>query len=113
MFGGQMQLQSASDVALQFIDAARTPLDGAYGYNLGGDVVDMDRVAALIAAVVPGANITHADNVLPFPAGFDDAALRQKVPTVYETPLADGIRDTIESFRKHLAAGRMKAQSNV
>jgi hypothetical protein len=37
---------------------------------------------------------------LPFPEGFDDTALRRDAPTVYETPLQEGVRRTIEHLER-------------
>jgi nucleoside-diphosphate-sugar epimerase len=105
-FGGRMQLQWASDVALQFIEAARSPLDGAQGFNLGGDVASVEQIIAVIRQVKPDAPITSADAALPFPPGFDDTALRHAFPRVFSTPLADGIQQTIQQFEARLADGR-------
>ncbi|MEQ8677322.1 MAG: NAD(P)-dependent oxidoreductase [Aggregatilineales bacterium] len=99
-FGGLMQFQLASDVALQFIDAATIPMDGAHVFNLGTPPVTIDEVIALIKAVKPDAEITRTETILPFPEVFDDSALRAAVPTVYETPLAEGIAQTIAHFER-------------
>lgn len=100
-FSGTMQFQWASDVAQQFIDAAMHPLDGAYVFNLGTAPATVDEVIALIQAVAPEATIRCADRTLPFPEQFADAKLRNHLPRVYETPLADGIRQTIEHFKRY------------
>jgi nucleoside-diphosphate-sugar epimerase len=110
-FGGRMQLQSASDVALQFIEAARQPLDGAYGFNLGGEIVEIARVVDLIREIKPGAQITLNEAPLPFPQGFDDSQLRRHFANVYDTRLADGVRQTIEHFAASLADGRIKLEA--
>ncbi len=107
-FGGVMQFQLASDVALQFIDAAETPSgfpamqtgDGAHVFNLGTPPASVDEVMAIIRAIKPDAQITRKDARLPFPESFDDSALRAHVPHVYETPLAEGIRATMEHFER-------------
>lgn len=109
-FGSKMQLQLASDVAQQFITASHQTADGAYGFNLGGEIVDMAQVITLIQQVIPGANITHTDTALPFPEAFDDYELHRHFETVYTTPLADGIRQTIGQFQSHLAANRIQAE---
>ena len=101
-FGGQMQFHFASDVAQQFIDAALNPSDGAHAFTLGGPVTPVTDVAQLIIDAKPGVTVTVADNELPFPAGFDDSALREHVSTVYETPLADGIARTIRHFEERV-----------
>jgi len=107
-FGGRFQMQLASDVARQFIEAARRPLEGAYAFNLGGEITSVDEIAALIRRVKPDAAITHGDTPLPFPAGLDDSDLRAHSAQVHHTPLAEGVRQTIEHFERLLAAGRLR-----
>jgi nucleoside-diphosphate-sugar epimerase len=97
-FGGAMQFQYASDVALQFIEAARQPLNGSYGFNLGGRAVTIAEVVSIISQVKPESRITFEDKALPFPQTFDDSELRAHFQNVYETPLEQGIRDTIARF---------------
>lgn len=101
-FGGSMQFQWASDVARQFIDAAfarlRGPAGGARAYNLGGPVVSVASVAAIIEKLRPGVSVAVGDAVLPFPEGFDGSALDAASRQVYQTPLEEGIRLTIERF---------------
>ncbi len=101
-FGGTTQLQLASDVARQFIDASLKPLDGAHNFNLGGKVNAISDVVEAIKNVIPNAKITHGTERLVFPEGFDDSELRRHF-TVYETPLLEGVRDTLNAF-KHLVA---------
>jgi nucleoside-diphosphate-sugar epimerase len=110
-FGGRMQLQHASDVALQFIEATRQPLDGAYGFNLGGRVVDIADVASLICKIKPDAEVTQKDTPLPFPEAFDDSELRRHFDRVYDTPLEDGIRLTIRHFEAALTDGRIQVEA--
>lgn len=98
-FGGMMQFQWASDVAEQFIEAALRPVDGANGYNLGGVPMTVEAVAEIICKIRPDAQITVEPKPLAFPRGFDDTALREAMP-VYETPLEEGIRATLEGFSR-------------
>ncbi len=103
-FGGRMQFHWASDVARQFIDAAfgrLAPLEdglGARVFDLGGPLVEVAEVAALIERLRPGVRVTVGDGKLPFPEGFDDAPLRAAAQQAYETPLEEGVRRTIERF---------------
>jgi nucleoside-diphosphate-sugar epimerase len=103
-FGGKMQLQWASDVALQFIEAARHPVEGALAFNLGGEVIEIADLVRLIQQIRLGARVTCAETVLPFPEGFDDHALKQHFTRVFQTPLAEGVQRTIEQFEKPLSA---------
>lgn len=99
-FDGVMQFQLASDVALQFIDAAQQESGGAHVFNLGTPPVSVDEVIELIRNVKPDAQVTRKETRLPFPESFDDSALRAHVSRVYETPLAEGIRMTMEHFER-------------
>jgi nucleoside-diphosphate-sugar epimerase len=97
-FGGVMQFQLASDVALQFIDAADHRREGAHVFNLGTPPASVDEVIQVICQIRPGAKISRKDTRLPFPESFDNSALRAHVSHVYETPLSEGIRLTMELF---------------
>ena len=99
-FGGRMNFHYASDVAQQFVAAAESNADGAHAFNLGGPIVAVAEVAAIIMAHRPGVTVTCTDDVLPFPSGCDDAELRRHAPVVYATPLEEGIRATIEAFTR-------------
>ena len=99
-FGGTMQFQLASDVARQFIDAAFEPVQGAEVYNLGTPPVSVAEVVRIIRGIEPEAQITNKGSPLPFPHGFDDSALRAYASSVYETPLSEGISETMEHFRR-------------
>lgn len=106
-FGGVGQYQLGSDTAQQFILAADQPLQGAYVFNLGGVPTDMTEIVAMIRSARPDAQVTIEDKRLPFPLGFDDSALREHYPTVYETPLHDGIQQTIAHFERCLRDGTL------
>ena len=99
-FSGTMQFQLASDVARQFILAAQRPLDGALGFNLGGVPATVEQFVDIAGDILPDARIEVADNPLPFPEGFDDSALRDALGTVYDTPLPDGIAETIAQMQR-------------
>jgi len=106
-FGGTMQFQWASDVARQFIACARHPLDGAYAFNLSTTSTSVAHLIDVIREIVPGSSVTCEDTQLPFPTAFDGQALHTSGVPVYETPLRDGVRRTIEHFRTCLADGRL------
>jgi nucleoside-diphosphate-sugar epimerase len=106
-FNGPCQYHFASDIALQCIAAAERPLGGAFTFNNGGRPYTSAEVVELIHQAAPNAEITHSPAPLPFPAGFDGAALRAAFPDLPETPLADGVRQTMAAFERLLAAGRI------
>lgn len=104
-FRGTMQFQYASDVARQFILAAESPLAGAETFNLGTPPTSVEAFVAIVRRLRPEAAIAIADTLLPFPEGFDDAALRAAQPAVFETPLEQGIAETMAVFERALDAG--------
>lgn len=106
-FGGRAQFQHAQDVARVFIAAARAPLTGSHAFSIGGRISAVGEMVAGIEAAVPGARgtISYADEVLAFPEAFDDAPLRAAIGDWSETPLADGIASTIETYRRALRRG--------
>ena len=99
-FSGTMQFQLAADVARQFILASEQPLDGAYGFNLGGNPATVADFVRSAKDVLPEAQLDIAENPLPFPAGFDDSALRASFDRVYETPLEEGIAGTVTHIQR-------------
>lgn len=94
-FGGKMQFHFASDVALQFILASQQSLGGAYGFNMGQPPVAVSEFVSLVRDILPSAQLDLDDKALPFPEGFDDTELKRHFSTVYETPLREGIEQTL------------------
>jgi nucleoside-diphosphate-sugar epimerase len=91
-FGGRAQFQYAPEAAAMFIDAARSPGDGATVRNLGGPSDHVADVIAAIEAAAPEAvgTITYKEDVL--------LALPEHMEAErpVSTPLAQGVRETIE-----------------
>lgn len=95
-FGGRAQFQYVSDVAHQFIDAARTASANAVVRNVGGPSEHVADVVAAIEQALPdsAAQITFKPDVLlPLP---DDMEASQ--PRL--TPLRQGVLETVELFRR-------------
>ena len=84
----------APDAARAFVAAARAATEEARVYNIPGTNAPMSDVVAAIESAVPGARINYDDVALPFPEEFATGGLAIPV-----TPLADGVRETIELFR--------------
>jgi UDP-glucuronate 4-epimerase len=99
-FGGAVQFHYASDVARQFIAAADSFLKGAHAFNMGTEPVSIADFAELVMQVKPGVEITLTDYTLPFPAGTDGSRLAQHFDQVYQTPLRQGISETIAAFER-------------
>ncbi len=110
-FGGRCAYQFADDVARAFIHAARAPFEGADVFNLRGSVAHMREVVAAIESAAPEVKdkITFDDKPLPFPEDMDDAAFTHALGRISETSLTDGVRQTIDIFRRALAEGKISA----
>lgn len=107
-FGGRTLFQYAEDVARTLLAASRSGLDGAHVFNLGGSSVDMPSWIAAIEEAVPDAAglITFSSNELPFPSEIEHAALAAIGP-VPVTDYREGIRATVDVFRRLAAEGRL------
>jgi hypothetical protein len=78
-------------------------------FSLPGPAFGVDEVVAAIAAAEPAAHgaITHDERLLPFPGAFDGSTLEAALGPIPQTPLEDGVRRTIETYRAALADGRL------
>jgi len=108
-YGGWQDLQYVDDVAKVFVRALEAPYQGAKSYNLRGDVVDLPAFHRALCAVDPAAAklITHGDRQIPIAYNLDDAALQRDLGPLTKIPLVEGIRKTLEMFRRLQAEGRL------
>ena len=107
-FGGRYQFQFNDDVARAFIAAARSDLPGASAFSLPGPEIGVDRIISTIEAVEPSARgrLTFEDRPLPLPAAFDGSPFEAAIGEIPLTTLEDGVRETIETYRKAIRDGR-------
>ena len=110
-YGGTVTYQHAQDMAAYFLAAARLESKIALVHNVGGPVAETSAVAAAIDAAAPGVETTYEADALPLPSVIDGTGLEQIID-VQQRPLADGIAETIEDFRRLLAAGRVQIPAN-
>lgn len=107
-FGGFVDLQYAPDVASAFIATALADDDaGVAVYDLHGDHVSVEDYLAMVAEAVPGAErlLTVAGDAMPGKVDVDDSDLVQRVGALPKTSLPDGIRLSLETFRRHRELG--------
>jgi nucleoside-diphosphate-sugar epimerase len=114
-FGGYNGFQYNDDVAKTFIQAARTPFEGADVFNLRGTVAHMSEVVAAIEEAEPSANgrISYEAAPLPLPEGQDDAELRRLLGDIPDTPLVDGVAQSIAHFKEAIDDGRLPKRSDL
>jgi len=99
-FGGRTDFQYVADTADIFIRAATSNLTGAHVFNLHGETVHVAEIVAEIERSwpEPRSAITYADEPLGIPPEMDDSAIRAALGDLPATPLAQGVRATIERF---------------
>jgi nucleoside-diphosphate-sugar epimerase len=104
-FGGSLQLQYAPDIGEAFARAALLEYEGASVHDVGGPVVAM----ADLAAMIDGGLVSAGEEPLPFPSGVDGSSFAALVSGDVFRPVRDGVADGMERFRALLAAGLVDA----
>src|SRR5713226_1389318 len=108
-YGGRQDLQFVDDVAKIFIRCLEAPYQGAKAYNIRGEVIDLLGFHEALCAVEPLAKqlITYGEKQIPIAYDLDDRALQRDLGPMPRTPLIEGIRQTLEHFRRLHAEGRL------
>jgi nucleoside-diphosphate-sugar epimerase len=108
-YGGFQDLQFVEDVARVFVRCLEAPYTGAKSYNLRGDVVDLPTFHRFLCEVEPTAAelITFGERQIAIAYDLDDAALQRDLGPIPKTPLVEGIRRTLEQFRRLHSEGRL------
>ena len=106
-FGGRTDFQYVADTADIFVTAAISDLEGAHVFNLHGETVHIADIVAEIEQVWPDSAITYDQTPLAIPPEIDDSAIRQALGDLLSTPLAVGVRETIERFAELHRGGRL------
>ncbi len=103
-YGGTAQYDFAPDVGRAFALAARAATEGAHIANFPGVAWAMEDMVAAIESAAPAivGRITWNHNQLPFPESLESGLLEELVGSLTETPLAQGVRRTIEHYRARL-----------
>lgn len=109
-FSGPTAYIHMREIADMFVTCARSAVADAAVYTVGGDIVTTPAFIAEVEKILPGAAklITCSGGDLPVASKMDDATLRRAYPTLLRIPLAQGIRETIEVFKKMYAAGKLE-----
>ncbi len=101
-YGSTVQYDFAPDVGIAFARAAAAATVSAHVANFPGVAASTAEIAAAIDTVVPevAGRITWTDDRLPFPETLEAAELERLVGPLPRTSLADGVRQTVEHFRR-------------
>jgi nucleoside-diphosphate-sugar epimerase len=102
-YGGTAQYDYAPDVARGLLLATHSAYDGAGVFNVPGALAAMGEIVVAIQAAAPGAAITFGGGPLPLPPQLESVGFDREIAPFPRTPLADGIRMTIDHFRRAAA----------
>ncbi len=108
-FTGALQFQYAADVAEIILRCAAAEVAGTTVFDMGGPPVAIDEIIAAIGRVAGDSRIECTGDALPFPSDRDDGSLRGLIGELPDTPLDQGVAQTIEEFRRLLALGLVGA----
>ena len=100
-YGGTAQYDYAPDVGRAFARAARAATDGAHVANFPGRSSTMQEVVDAIETAAPAVagRVLWEEGQLPFPEALESGLLERLIGPIQLTPLADGVRATVEHFR--------------
>jgi nucleoside-diphosphate-sugar epimerase len=106
-FSGATDFQYVEDTAAAFIACADRAPQGAHLFNLHGETVDVERIAAVINENAARELVTFAGPPIPIAPALDDTAIRKAIPDLPSTSLESGIRETMRRFASLRDAGRL------
>ncbi len=100
-YGGTVQYDFAPDVGRAFALAARAATDGAHVANFPGVSSTMQEVVDAIEAAAPAVagKVFWEEGQRPVPEALESRVLERLIGPMTPTPLAEGVRSTIEHFR--------------
>jgi nucleoside-diphosphate-sugar epimerase len=101
-YGGRTQFNYAPDVARALVAAMRSGHRGALSANLRGTAGDVADVVAAVERLLPEARglLTHGDEPLALPAELQTGTFERLVGGFEWTPLEEGVRLTVEHYRR-------------
>ncbi len=101
-YGGTAQYDYAPDVGRSFALASLAATDGAHVVNFPGVPSTMQEVVDAIEAAAPAVagRVVWEEGQLPFPESLQSGVLERLLGPLRPTTIADGVRATVEHFRR-------------
>jgi nucleoside-diphosphate-sugar epimerase len=109
-FSGATDFQYVADTAGAFIACADRAPQGAHVFNLHGDTVEVERIAAVINDYPSTRGrdlVTFGGPPIPIAPALSDGAIRRALGELTTTPLETGVRETMQRFAHLRDAGRL------
>jgi nucleoside-diphosphate-sugar epimerase len=97
---GNMDLVYVEDIAEAFILCLLSDLTGAHAFNVEGTVISMEDFIRTLEELRPGArDLIRAEGPqVPVAYRMDGAQLRAHIPGIPQTPLREGVAETLRRF---------------
>lgn len=99
-FGGPVSWLYAGEAAAAFIAAVCRAPEAAHVFDLNGTCMTIEDGIAILAGLAPDHRVTSTGIALPVPADLSDAPIRAFLGSYPSIAPADGIRQTLEAFRR-------------
>jgi len=109
-FRGGVSWLHAGECASAFIRAIATERVGAPVFDMNGIYAPVEEGVRILKQIAPEASIDVAGQPIAFPMDRSDDPLRDFVGDYGRVPLAEGIRDAYDTFKRLLAAGKLSAE---
>lgn len=107
-FGGPVSWLYAGEAAAAFIAAICRDGEDAPAFDLNGTCMTVEEGLEILARLLPDHQVTTAGTPLPVPPDLSDAPIRAHLGDYPSIPPADGIRMTLDAFKRLHAEGRLK-----
>lgn len=114
-FGGTIVMEHADDMAQVFIDAARAKPEKAGAYDVGGNTVAVEAIVEAINTASPdmAGKITYNPTPLPVSSDQQEMPLKTLLGKLNWRPLGEGVKQTVEHFKKAVDAGRIDVERAI
>jgi nucleoside-diphosphate-sugar epimerase len=106
-FGGATDFQYVADTAAAFIACADRAPEGAHVFNLHGDTVEVECIAAVINQNAGRHLVTFGGPPIPIAPAIDDSAIQKAIPGLPSTALEIGVKETMLRFGELRDTGRL------
>jgi nucleoside-diphosphate-sugar epimerase len=98
-FSGPVAFVHVEDAASRFIGAVSVDIENAFVFDMQGTPMAVEKVVELVKSKVPNCRVKVSGNPLPFGYQVDDGRLDKLVGVAPYMPMAEGIRQTLDTFR--------------
>ncbi len=110
-FSGAVSALHAGEVASAFIKAVAQQREGAHVFDINGRTTSVEEWLDIVRGLAPAAELRVEGDALPFPAELSDEPAQRHLGDYGPVPLEEGIAETLEDFRRLLAAGALSPEA--